>query len=458
MKKISLSKDMKIHMAGVNGVSVSGMALVMSEMGYKVTGCDLKPGDFSDRVKAAGIRVYSGHDPSHVDEADVIVASAAVPNSHPELVYAREKGIPVLTRAEMLGLLMEGKRGVAVAGTHGKTTTTSMIGLILEAAGLDPTVMVGGDVGGLHGNAKLGRSELFVTEACEAFNSFLELAPNIAVVTNIEAEHLDTYGTLEGVMESFRKFLSNVENGGCAIMCIDCPNVTKIIPSIECEVVTYGLNADADYSAEDVIVDKMYPSFSVRAKDRSLGVFTLKVPGIHNVENALAAIAVADGLGIAPDVVRSALSGFTGAGRRFEILGSARGITVVDDYAHHPTEIKATIAAARTWGRRVVAAFQPHLYSRTHLFATGFAESLKGADEIFITEIYPAREKPIPGVSAKMIADLINGEAVFVADKANLAKKMLPMLKSGDIVVIMGAGDIRNSAEELLALLRNVND
>ena len=438
---------------------MSGLAVVMAGMGYRVSGCDLRPAETAEKLGQLGVKVYTGHDAAHISGAEMVVASAAVPDTNPELVAARERGIPVLSRAQMLGRLMSGRCGIAVSGTHGKTTTTSMIALLLESAGLDPTILIGGDLDLLRGNAKLGQSDLFVTEACEAYNSFLELAPRIAVVTNIEHDHHDCYGSLEDVMSSFRQFLSQIEEGGCAIVCSDCPNVRDVIPAIRQRVITYGLSEDAEVRAYGVDTDVPDPSFRAMCAGQDLGRFELHVPGVHNVLNALAAIAVGRRLDVAPDTMRAALLDFGGVDRRFEVLGTAGGIMIVDDYAHHPTEISATLEAARTWRRRVVAVFQPHLYSRTEHLARGFAESLMAADEVVLTEIYPAREKPRPGVSAKMIADMINAvdpdKARFVADKDRLPEELMPTLKPGDLVAFMGAGDIRTSAEGLLERLRN---
>jgi UDP-N-acetylmuramate--alanine ligase len=444
-------------MVGVGGAGMSGLATVMSQMGYRVSGSDRQPGTAGAKLEAVGVTVYAGHDAVNVGEADLLVASAAIPTENPELAAAREKGIPILSRAEMLGRLMEGKFGIAVAGTHGKTTTTSMLAVVLEAAGLDPTILIGGDLDLLNGNARLGKSKLLLTEACEAFNSFLELTPTIAVVTNIESDHLDYHGSLEGVMASFKQFLSRVVEGGCAVVGADCPNVRQVIPAAGCRVITYGSSKEFDCHVYELGVEKPEPSFRVVYFGQDLGEFALQTPGLHNVQNALAALSVAMELGVSSGVIREALREFRGAGRRFETLGTAAGITVVDDYAHHPTEIQATLAAARTYGRRIVAVFQPHLYSRTQQMAREFAESLREADAVILTEIYPAREAPIPGVSAEMIVEGINAngshKAVFVREKEAVADRLMPYLKPGDMVVVMGAGDIRSAAEELLTRL-----
>ncbi len=458
MNRPDLPENARVHMLGIGGVGVSGLAIVMSKMGYTVTGSDQNPGATAGKLEALGITVYTGHKAENVSDADLVVASAAVPKDNPEIALASERGIPILSRAQMLGRLMSGNYGIAVSGTHGKTTTTSMLAILLESAGLDPTILIGGDLGLLNGNAKLGSNDLFLTEACEAFGSFLELRPRMAVITNIEGDHLDYYGNLDGVKNGFRQFLSQIEDGGVAIVCADCANVRDVIPSIKSRVVTYGLNDGLDCRAYDVNADIPNPTFSATLRGVDLGQFTLSVPGMHNVRNALAIIAAGSELGIDMGIIRDALSAFHGAGRRFEVLGTANGITVIDDYAHHPTEVQATLAAARTWGRRVVAVFQPHLFSRTKLFAEEFANSLKAADVIVLSEVYPAREKPMPGVSASMISDRINADgchdAKFMPDKRLLASALLPMLKSGDLVVVMGAGDIRAAAEELLERLQ----
>jgi UDP-N-acetylmuramate--alanine ligase len=455
MNKICLPKNAHVHMIGIGGIGVSGLAIVMSGMGYRVSGSDLHPGGMKARLESAGIKVYAGHHARHIAGADAVVATAAVRDDNPELTAAKEKGIPVLSRAQMLGELMNGARGIAVSGTHGKTTTTAMLAVLLEEAALDPTILIGGDLDILDGsNAKLGGGDILLAEACEAFESFLELHPNIAVITNIEADHLDYYGSLERILESFGRFLSQIEPGGCAILDIDSPNVRKVLPGIKSRVVTYGLSPDAVCRAEQVDANRPNPVFSVVFDGSPMGEFSLSVPGMHNVGNALATIAVARELGISPEVTRRALKKFHGAGRRFEVLGTVGGITVIDDYAHHPTEIAATIQGARTWGRRIVAIFQPHLFSRTRLLAREFAESLSLADRIYLADIYPAREKPEPGVSAATIGDLIQSEfyreAVLAGAKEDVADAVLPNLLPGDLVIVMGAGDIRYAAEEIL--------
>jgi len=458
MKTIGLPKFKHAHMIGVGGVGMSALAVVLAQMGYHVSGSDLKIAPVRDRLSSLGIDLFEGHDERNVGNADLVVFSAAVRDDNPEIMAARAKGIPIISRAEMLGRLMSGFFGIAVSGTHGKTTTTCMIAQVLHRANLDPTVLVGGDLDILDGNARLGKSKYLVTEACEAYGSFLHLYPAVAVVTNIEAEHLDYYGSLDNVVSAFQKFLSQIQPNGFAVLCNDCPNVRAIIPLVNVRKVTYGIDPGAEYRAVEIDVTRREASFSVTHGGENLSTFTLKITGRHNVQNALAAIATAHQIGIGLDVISDALSEFRGAERRFEVLAKIEGITVVDDYAHHPTEIRATISTARAWGERVVAIFQPHMYSRTRDFAPEFAKALSDADEAIVTDIYPARETPIPGVSASEIVELMKHQenripARFVAKKSEIPGIILPELRPGDVVLFMGAGDIREIGEDLVARL-----
>jgi UDP-N-acetylmuramate--L-alanine ligase/UDP-N-acetylenolpyruvoylglucosamine reductase len=473
-------------MIGIAGAGMSALAVVMADLGYRVTGSDRQWNPVFDKLLSIGAEAHVGHDAAHVGDADLVVASAAIPDNNPEVVAARAKDIPVISRAELLGQLMLENFGIGVAGTHGKTTTTSMLAVIFERAGLDTTVLVGGDIDTLKGNARLGTSDILLAEACEAFNSFLELSPSIAVVTNIDADHLDCYGSIEGVKESFVRYLARVKEGGCAIVCADCLNVQSIIPLIRGRVLKYGLVESSECRAYDVDVSTPEPVFKVAYAGRELGEFRLGVPGMHNVLNALAAIAVGMELEIAPDILRKGLMDFHGVARRFDIVGRVeeRDIIVVDDYAHHPAEIRATLLAARSWGRRIVAIFQPHLFSRTQLLADDFAESLNLADAVYLMDIYPAREAPIPGVDSSMIVDRINripsthegegqgeGEhnsnlhclprrngdvrhkARLISDRTSLAAELASIAQPGDMLIFMGAGDIRPIAEATFQLL-----
>lgn len=445
-------------MIGVGGVGMSALAAIMAEQGCQVSGSDLRRSQVTDRLESMGVRVFRGHDALNVGDAELVVASAAVPAENPELVVAREKGLRVITRAQLLGMLMDGTLGVAVAGTHGKTTTTSMLAGLLVAGGLDPTILIGGDFERLQGNARLGKGEVFLTEACEAFNSFLELHPTIAVVTNVEADHLEFHGSIERVVATFRQFLSQIVPSGCAVLCIDSPHVRELIPSVQRRIITYGFSLDANLCADDVDLSSPHPSFRIMHGGADCGRLTLQVPGRHNVENSLAALAVGHELGIDFGTMFSALSEFRGAERRFEVLGTRRGITVVDDYAHHPTEVRATLESARAFNRRVVAVFQPHQYSRTVAFMNDFAESLSLADVVVLTEIYAAREQPMADVSASQIGDIIRSRhpgkpVIFIQDKVKVAESLLPELRDGDLVIVMGAGDIRMAGEGLVSLL-----
>ena len=440
---------------------MSGLARVLARQGVRVTGSDLRESPTLGALRReVGIAATAGHRAANVRGAGLVVVSAAVRGGNPEIEAAREAGTPIISRAEMLGLLMQRyPRSIAVTGTHGKTTTTGMIAMMLDAAGLDPTVLIGGDLPRYNGNARTGDSDLFLTEACEAYNSFLDLNPHIAVITNIEADHLDYYGDLDNVLRSFRQFLSQVT--GTAIFCGDDVNVQRLIAG-GCGVpncIHYGLADDVELRAEDVSVEGLRPSYTARWRGRSLGTVTLNVPGLHNVLNSLAAVAVGLTLDVPFAQIAGGLEGFTGTGRRFERLGeTASGILVVDDYAHHPTEIRATLAAARHAypDRRVVAVFQPHLPSRTQDFKEQFAESFADADFVVLTDIYLAREQPIEGVTGAGLAALTADRrgvqhVAYVGDKAQLPGRLSDLVSPGDVLITLGAGDIRTVAEEFLS-------
>jgi UDP-N-acetylmuramate--alanine ligase len=388
----------------------------------------------------------------------MVVFSAAVPADNPELVAAREQGIPIISRAEMLGRLMAPyQHRVAVTGTHGKTTTTSMVSMVLAEAGLDPTVLVGGDLDVLGGNARVGSETLFVAEACEAFDSFLSLRPSIAVITNIDADHLDFHGTMEKIIDSFEQFVRQVDEGGCVVACMDDENTRRVLEGSDRRVIGYAVNGEAaDLRAVDIFVNGPQASYELVRHGEKLGRVTLGVPGIQNIADSLAAAAVGFEMGASFDQIRHGLARFKGTARRFEMLGIIGDIMVVDDYAHHPREIKVTLAAARAgWSdRRIVAVFQPHLYSRTQFFAQEFADALAAADLVIMTEIYAAREKPIEGVTAEWVAELIHGTKVqYIFEKSDVVKFLLPELRPGDMVITLGAGDIRTVGEDLVAAL-----
>ena len=453
-----------IHFVGIGGAGMSGLARVLARQGTPVTGSDLRESPTLAALRQeAGIRAEAGHQAANLNGATLVVASAAVKRDNPEMAAARERGIPVISRAEMLGRLMARyPRSVAITGTHGKTTTTGMTALVLEAGDLDPTVLIGGDLPAYGGNARLGGSDVFLAEACEAYDSFLDLNPQIAVVTNIEADHLDYYGDLANVLRSFRKFLSQVSD--TAIVDGTDANIQAVLaegagrlPNI----VTYAINGgDAALTARDLDLDSAAPSYTAHWQGKRLGRVQLGVPGLHNVANSLAAVGVGLTLGVSFGQIAAGLAGFTGTGRRFERLGAtASDVLVIDDYAHHPTEIKATLAAARrAYGnRRLVAVFQPHLPSRTRDFKTEFAESFADADHVVLTDIFLAREQPLEGVTGAGLAALTAdrrgaGHVTYVADKTALPHRLAEIVRPGDLLLTLGAGDIRSAGEGLLGL------
>ena len=437
-----------IHFVGIGGIGMSGIAEVLAQAGLSVSGCDLKRSAATDLLAGRGIPITIGHDPAHVDGVDLVVHTAAVKVDHPEIDAARAQGIRIMKRAEMLGAIVNEKRAVGVSGTHGKTTTTAMISMVLEEAGLDPTILVGGMLRNLQTNAKSGAGDYIVVEADEYDRTFHHLHPEVAVVTNIEADHLEYYGTFSAIVEAFDVFLRGIKPGGTIIGCADDPSVAALLDRASHRVVRYGLGDNADLRATNLEFSERGTSFEVPG----VGFFKLFVPGEHNVRNALAAIAVGRAVGIDAETIASALAKFLGVDRRFQILGDYLGALVVDDYAHHPTEIRATLDAARRGypGRRVVALFQPHLYSRTRDFAREFGESLRGADVPIVTPIYAAREQPVAGVSARMIADAVPGIEFLDRSNSQIVNEMRRRLRPNDIFITMGAGDVHEIAEELV--------
>jgi UDP-N-acetylmuramate--alanine ligase len=440
-----------VHFVGIGGIGMSGLAEVLAKSGRTVSGCDLKRSVVTDLLESRGVRVLFGHDPAHLVGAGLVVVTAAVRGENDEIDAARAAGIPVVRRSELLGEIASRKRAIGVAGTHGKTTTSAMIATILEEAGLDPTVLVGGMIRNYGTNAKAGAGEYLVVEADEYDRTFHQLHPEIAVVTNIEADHLEYYGSLEAIVEAFRVYVHGIRPGGVFIACHDDPAVVRLLDAMsgQCRVVRYGLSPGADLTATRISFHDRGSSFEVPGS----GFFKLFVPGEHNIRNALAAIAVGLQLGIETTVIGAALAKYLGVDRRFQILGDYAGAIIVDDYAHHPTEIRATLAAARKGfpDRRVVAVFQPHLYSRTRDFAGDFASALRTADVAIVAPIYAAREKPVAGISAKMIADAAPGFVEFL-DRSNneIYNEMRRRLQPHDILITMGAGDVNEIAEMLV--------
>jgi UDP-N-acetylmuramate--alanine ligase len=455
-----------VHFIGVGGIGMSGLAEVLRTLDFDVSGSDLKPNENTRRLEGLGVRVFFGHAAGNVTGADVVVYSSAIHPQNPEVARARELEIPVIPRAEMLAELMRTRYAVTIAGSHGKTTTTSMVATVLRAAGLDPTVVVGGKVNALGTNARHGEGDLFVAEADESDGSFLKLTPTIAVVTNIDAEHLDHYGTHDAVKSAFVEHTNRVPFYGLCVLCIDHPSVQEILPRIERRHVTYGISRQAGYRAKNPRFEGLATHFDAFRRNDPLGTFVVHMPGAHNVLNALAVIAVADELEVPLDVTREAIASFHGVQRRFTVLGQpayakngARGdVMIVDDYGHHPAEIEATLdAAQRGFDRRVVVAFQPHRYTRTKSLFDEFTRAFNKADVVVVTDVYPAGEKPIEGASGAELAEAIRAHGhravTFVKDKKNVAAALIEVVEPGDLVIALGAGDINASARELLAML-----
>ena len=451
-----------IHFVGVGGIGMSGIAEVLANLGFRVSGSDQKKSEVTARLEELGCEITEGHAAENVGDAHVVVRSTAVRDDNPEIVEAQRRSIPVIPRAEMLAELMRMKPyTVACAGSHGKTTTTSMVATVLGIAGLDPTFVVGGIVRSYRSNARLGKSELMVVEADESDRSFLMLTPMIAVVTNIDREHMDYYHDMEDVRKCFADFVNKVPFYGAAVLCLDDPHVQAVIPNVARRRITYGLSAQADISAHDITYDQSFgSSFTVLSGVNALGRVSLKVPGKHNVYNSLAAIAVALELDVPFDTIAHALKEFIGADRRFQFKGEEKGVTVVDDYGHHPTEIKATLSAARIAApnRRIVVLFQPHRYTRTNDLMDEFASAFNNADVLFVTDIYAASEVPIEGVTAEILTKRIKSyghkNAEFIGAVEDAPAIMAEAVREGDLVITLGAGSVSRASDQLVALLR----
>lgn len=457
----ALAQTGAVHFMGISGAGMSALAELVLRAGGRVTGCDLRPGEVGDALRRLGATIVEGHDPSHIDDAVAVVTTAAVPADHPELAAARARGIPVLKRAEALGSLVNRGRVVAIAGTHGKTTTTAMTTSILEAAGLDPTGFVGGHVPGWVGGLRPGSDDLFVVEADEYDRSFLTLRPTVAVVTAVDADHLDIYGSLAEIEMAFHEFLAPVPESGLIAACIDDRGARRVLAEVAgARGLGYGLGEAAELRAVELDARGRGTRFVVEERGRRLLEVELAVPGVHNVRNALAAVAAARHLEVDPGAIERGLRGFRGVARRFEELGEVAGVLVVDDYAHHPTEIAATVAAARSAhpDRRLVVAFQPHLYTRTRDFAAEFGAALAGADLVCVTDVYAAREAPIAGVTGELVVDAARAagaaEVHYLPDFATLPDEVTALLRSGDLLVTMGAGSITTVGRAVLARLR----
>ncbi len=446
----------RVHFVGIGGVGMSGIAEILQASGYSVSGSDLRRGPSCERLESLGIRVSIGHDAEAVRGADVVVYSSAVPASNPELRAAEAQHISVIPRAEMLGELMRMKYGVAIAGSHGKTTTTSLVGSVLQAGGLEPTTIVGGRVKSLGANSRLGAGDVLVAEADESDGSFLRLVPTVVVITNIDHEHLDHYGTFERLQQSFLDFANRVPFYGASLLCLDDPVIQQLLPEVKGRTWTYGLSTQADVSAEQLEPAGLGMHFRVRARGDELGAVELAMPGAHNVLNALAAIAVGLEFEVPFDTICGALEGFEGVERRFEVLGERNGLLVVDDYAHHPAEIRATLRAARqALERRIIAVFQPHRYTRTRDVFDDLAQAFHDADQLVVTEIYAAGEEKIATVTAEALAEAARERGHrgvhFVPERDAIAGVLGELTRAGDAVIFMGAGDIGRVARSYAA-------
>ncbi len=449
-----------IHFVGIGGIGMSGIAEVLLNLGYKVSGSDIKESDTTERLRRLGGEIFFGHRAENITSPHVVVISSAVKNDNVEVIAAREKQVPVIPRAEMLAELMRLKYGVAIAGAHGKTTTTSMIATVFAAGGIDPTVVIGGKLNSLGTNAKLGQGEFLVAEADESDGSFLKLSPTIAVVTNIDAEHLDYYRDIDEIKAAFLTFVNKVPFYGVSVLCLDQPHIQALIPSLQKRYQTYGMSTQADYQARDISLRPMGSTFKVMHHNKDLGLFELSVPGVHNISNSLAAIAVARELDIDIETIRKALREFSGVQRRFQIKGEVGGVIVVDDYGHHPTEIKATLAAAATgMERRVVVVFQPHRYTRTQHLLEDFFTAFNQADKLIVMDIYAAGEKPIPGVSGQALYEGIkkhgHKDVTFIPERNKLIEHLIKVLKKGDLMITLGAGDVWKLSEQILEKLQH---
>jgi UDP-N-acetylmuramate--alanine ligase len=442
----------RIHLVGIGGSGMSGIAEVLLNLGYRVSGSDLKESDVVSRLRGLGATVHAGHDASYVEGADVVVASTAIAETNPEVMRAHALGIPVIPRAEMLAELMRIKYSVAVAGAHGKTTTTSMVGDILARADLDPTVIVGGRLKALGANARLGGGPFLVAEADESDGSFLLLSPTVAVITNIDEEHLDYYGNLAGIRQAFVRFANRVPFYGAVVLPSDDPHAAAIRPELTRRVLSYGFGDDADFRAAGLTADASGVRFRLAAFGKDEGEIALSVAGVHNARNALAAAAAAWEIGASFETIRAALQDFAGVGRRLELKGEVRGAVWIDDYAHHPTEIEAALQALRDcYARRLVVIFQPHRYTRTQALLRRFATCFEGVASLVLLPIYPAGEAPIPGVTsealAKVVAAAHGPRAVLATSHAEAARLAREALRPGDVLVTIGAGDVYRIGE-----------
>ncbi len=449
----------KIHFVGIGGIGMSGIAEVLLNLGYKVSGSDLRGSEITERLAGFGAEIGIGHKAENLQNVDVVVISSAVHDDNPEVVEAKRLHVPVIPRAEMLAELMRVKYGIAIAGTHGKTTTTSMAASILGHAGIDPTIVIGGKLNAIGTNARLGQGKFLVAEADESDGSFLVLSPTIAIVTNIDADHLDHYSGIEEIKDTFVEFINKVPFYGLAVLCLDDPNICSILPRVRKRYMTYGLSSQADIRATHVRHDGFTTTFVAHYKGYRLGEVSFRMPGAHNVLNAMACIAIALELDVPFSAIQEGFARFDGVGRRFTVKGEPKGVMVVDDYGHHPAEIRATLAAARQgWPeRRIVAAFQPHRYSRTHELFNEFVTAFYDADVLVVTDVYAAGEQQIEGATAERLAAEIRRhgqkDVTWIGDRELIPEHLAGIVRSGDIVITLGAGNIWQQGEALVKIL-----
>ncbi len=449
-----------VHFVGIGGIGMSGIAEILLSQGFTITGSDLNKSEVTDRLESLGIKIYEGHSAENLKEADVLVYSSAVNLENPEVKAAVERKIPVIKRSEMLAECMRMKYGIGISGTHGKTTTTSMVGLVLTEAGIDPTIIVGGKLSGLGGtNARLGNSDYIVVEADEFDRTFLKLTPVIAAITTLEKEHLDTYKDLDDIKAAFVEFANKVPFFGFVVLCLDEPALQDIIPLINKKIFTYGLSPQSDIRATNIVHDKNSTEYTVVYLGEELGKIKLNIPGLHNVKNSLVALTIAKEMGVKFEVIQKALESFTGVYRRFEKKYDNE-VMVIDDYGHHPTEINVTLDGIRRgWNRRLVAVFQPHLFSRTRDFYAEFGRSFLNSDVFICTDVYPAREKPIEGITGELIANTAKNfghkNVFYEPDKTKIPDLLKSIYKKGDIVITLGAGDVWRFGEKFVEYLKS---
>ena len=450
-------KSKKMHFIGIGGIGMSGIAEILINLGYDVSGSDLRESEQTKRLRQLGATIYIGHYPSNIKDYHVVVTSSAISKNNPEIIEAKKRKIPVIHRSEMLAELVRLKHGIGVAGTHGKTTTSSMLAYVLYHGGLNPTAVVGGKVLNFGSNARIGEGQYFVFEADESDGSFIKLLPTIGIVTNIDADHLDHYKYFEGIKEAFITYMNNIPFYGYSVVCMDDPVVAEVLPRIERPYVTYGFNTGAHFKATNIKLLNGSTMYSCYYNDKLLGEIVLNLLGKHNIINSLAVVAVALELGLTFGVIAEAIAQFQGVGRRLEKIGETNGIVVVDDYGHHPTEIRATLDALKQLGKRLIVVFQPHRYTRTQYLYDEFGQSFTMADELFLTEIYPAGEEPIEGVSSNLIQQSVKKhegrDVVVIPHLDQVPDYISPIVREGDVIVTLGAGDIYKVGHAILSML-----